>query len=53
MRESLSKDPLAPVLAEKHLIALDRRVQIILQQVRICVLKIEGKGQDVILNDIF
>lgn len=37
MRESLSKDPIAPVLAEQHLIALDRRVQIILQELRKCV----------------
>lgn len=37
MRESLSKDPIAPVLAEQHLIALDRRVQIILEELRRCV----------------
>lgn len=53
MRESLSEDPLAPVLADKHLIALDRRVQIILQQIRNCIVKVKANGQDIILDDIF
>lgn len=39
MRESLSVDPIAPVLWEPHLTALDRRVGIILQAVRDCLKK--------------
>lgn len=37
MRNSLAKDPVNPVLAEAHLLALDRRLQIILHSVRDCV----------------
>lgn len=37
MRESLLEDPLAPVLTEPHLLALDRRLQIILQTVAGCI----------------
>uniref|UniRef100_A0A7M4FR28 FAM20A golgi associated secretory pathway pseudokinase n=1 Tax=Crocodylus porosus TaxID=8502 RepID=A0A7M4FR28_CROPO len=37
MRESLLQDRLAPVLAEPHLLALDRRLQLILQAVRTCI----------------
>ncbi|XP_056384189.1 extracellular serine/threonine protein kinase FAM20C-like isoform X2 [Hyla sarda] len=36
MRESLSMDPLTPVLSEAHLLALDRRLDIILNVVREC-----------------
>lgn len=43
MRESLSSDPLTPVLAEQHLIALDRRVQIILQEIRKCIKNLDAK----------
>lgn len=37
MRESLAKDPVAPVLWEPHLEALDRRVNIILKAIRDCI----------------
>ncbi|XP_060058627.1 pseudokinase FAM20A isoform X2 [Erinaceus europaeus] len=37
MRESLLEDQLAPVLTEPHLLALDRRLQIILNTVEGCV----------------
>ncbi|XP_053511583.1 pseudokinase FAM20A isoform X1 [Artibeus jamaicensis] len=37
MRESLLADQLAPVLTEPHLLALDRRLQIILRTVQGCV----------------
>ncbi|KFP01462.1 Protein FAM20A, partial [Calypte anna] len=37
MRESLLQDPLAPVLTEPHLLALDRRLQLILKAVRKCI----------------
>ncbi|GBM77007.1 Extracellular serine/threonine protein CG31145 [Araneus ventricosus] len=36
MRESMANDPLAPVLPESHLKAMDRRVAHILQTVRSC-----------------
>lgn len=42
MRESLARDPIAPVLLESHLVALDRRVQIILQGIRDCLHKNEN-----------
>lgn len=37
VRESLSNDPIAPVLWEPHLEALDRRLSIVLQAVRHCI----------------
>lgn len=39
MRDSLSKDPVTPVLTEHQLSALDRRVGIILQVIRDCLQK--------------
>lgn len=39
MRKSLTKDPVAPVLWEPHLDALDRRVDLILKGVRDCIKK--------------
>ncbi|XP_031772854.1 extracellular serine/threonine protein CG31145-like [Apis florea] len=37
LRKSMAKDPVAPVLWEPHLAALDRRVRVILQAIRDCV----------------
>ncbi|XP_031778010.1 extracellular serine/threonine protein CG31145 isoform X2 [Nasonia vitripennis] len=37
MRESMARDPVAPILWEPHLTALDRRIPIILQAVRDCI----------------
>uniref|UniRef100_A0A452SM68 FAM20A golgi associated secretory pathway pseudokinase n=1 Tax=Ursus americanus TaxID=9643 RepID=A0A452SM68_URSAM len=49
MRESLLEDQLSPVLTEPHLLALDRRLQIILQTVEACV---EAHGeQSVVATD--
>lgn len=49
MRESLLEDQLSPVLTEPHLLALDRRLHIILQTVEGCV---EAHGeQNVIATD--
>lgn len=39
LRDTLSTDPIAPVLWEPHLAALDRRVGIILQAIRDCLKK--------------
>lgn len=36
-RISLSKDPIAPILWEPYLKALDRRLSIVLQAVRDCI----------------
>ena len=37
LRKSMANDPVAPVLWEPHLIALDRRVRVILQAIRDCL----------------
>lgn len=37
MRESLAEDSLAPVLWEPHLVAIDRRVGLVLQKIRECL----------------
>ncbi|XP_017888126.1 extracellular serine/threonine protein CG31145 [Ceratina calcarata] len=37
LRKSMAADPVAPVLWEPHLIALDRRIRVILQAIRDCV----------------
>lgn len=37
LRDAMSSDPVAPVLWEPHLTALDRRVVIILSAIRKCV----------------
>lgn len=42
MRDSMGSDPIAPVLWEPHLEALDRRVVIILQGIRDCLKKVES-----------
>lgn len=49
MRESLEKDPIAPVLWEPHLLALDRRIGIVLQGIRDCLKK--NKEADVIVSN--
>ncbi|KAF5285801.1 hypothetical protein FQA39_LY04262 [Lamprigera yunnana] len=54
LRKSLEKDPVAPVLWEPHLEALDRRVQIILRGIRDCLQKGEdlgSEGNDAIEDD--
>lgn len=50
MRESMASDPIAPVLWEPHLVALDRRVGIILQAIRDCINKSEPN--EVVLNEL-
>uniref|UniRef100_A0A8C5Q3Q6 FAM20 C-terminal domain-containing protein n=1 Tax=Leptobrachium leishanense TaxID=445787 RepID=A0A8C5Q3Q6_9ANUR len=50
MRESLSSDPLTPILTEPHLMALDRRLGLTLEIVRQCIRK---RGhQHVVYNDL-
>lgn len=43
MRETMSSDPIAPVLWEPHLEALDRRVVIVLQGIRDCLKKVDSE----------
>lgn len=46
MRKSMSQDPIAPILWEPHLVALDRRVDIILKGIRDCL----QKGEEPLLD---
>ncbi|XP_072759050.1 uncharacterized protein [Anoplolepis gracilipes] len=50
IRQSMARDPVAPVLWEPHLNALDRRIGIILQAVRDCIAR-ENSSQQVIRGD--
>ncbi|XP_032678997.1 extracellular serine/threonine protein CG31145 [Odontomachus brunneus] len=50
MRQSMAKDPVAPVLWEPHLDALDRRIGIVLQAIRDCIAR-ENSSQVVQSND--
>jgi len=49
MRVSLARDPVSPILTELHLLALDRRVRIILAAVRDCIRDRDGDATKVIL----
>ncbi|XP_066140145.1 extracellular serine/threonine protein CG31145 [Euwallacea fornicatus] len=42
LRRSMAKDPISPILWDPHLVALDRRVEIILKGIRDCL----QKGED-------
>ncbi|KAG8193253.1 hypothetical protein JTE90_026997, partial [Oedothorax gibbosus] len=48
MRESMANDPVAPVLIEPHLKALDRRVGKVLEVVRLCL---ESNSPDLVFLD--
>ncbi|XP_066471236.1 pseudokinase FAM20A isoform X1 [Tiliqua scincoides] len=48
MRESLLQDCLGPVLTEPHLLALDRRLNIILKAVETCI---ATSGEDIVVAD--
>lgn len=45
MRDSMSVDPIAPLLWEPHLEALDRRVVIVLQGIRDCLKKADMEAR--------
>lgn len=47
MRDTMSNDPIAPVLWSPHLVALDRRVVIILQGIRDCLKKVDSEEKRV------
>ncbi|KAM6175902.1 pseudokinase FAM20A [Erethizon dorsatum] len=48
MRESLLEDQLSPILTEPHLLALDRRLQVILKTVQGCI---EVRGKQSVIAD--
>lgn len=48
----MSIDPIAPVLWEPHLVALDRRVVIILQGIRDCLKKVDSEERRVFEENI-
>ncbi|KAM5273170.1 pseudokinase FAM20A [Ctenodactylus gundi] len=48
MRESLLEDQLSPVLTEPHLLALDRRLQTVLQTVQRCI---AARGEHSVIAD--
>lgn len=52
-RSSLAKDPVAPVLAEKHYPALERRLEIILKEVYKCIQKSGGDYKKVLANTFY
>jgi len=53
MRSSMSKDPISPILAEKYLTALDRRLEIILRELGKCLDKANGDYRKVLMNTFF
>lgn len=52
LRKSLNKDRLRPILLEPHLIALDRRVVLILKEIAKCLEK-GIEVENVIVDDFF
>lgn len=52
MRESLATDPLSPVLWEPYYEALDRRIPLILQQIRECVAKANASANETHISKI-
>lgn len=46
LRRSMARDPVAPVLWDPHLEALDRRVEIILKAIRDCL----QKGEEILAD---
>ncbi len=53
LTKSLSKDPVAPILAEKYLTAVDRRLEIVLRELNQCLEKVNGNYQKVLMNTYF
>lgn len=51
MEQAMANDPIAPVLWQPHLTALDRRVVIILNEIRNCLEKTSEPGDVIITND--
>lgn len=52
IRESMGGDPIAPVLWDPHLEALDRRVVIILQGIRDCLKKVDSEERKALEDNI-
>nr|KAI8765335.1 extracellular serine/threonine protein kinase FAM20C-like isoform X1 [Biomphalaria glabrata] len=51
LQESLKADPLAPILWERHLDALDRRVGLIIKVISECITRKRKLWQEVIVDD--
>lgn len=51
LKQSLTSDPIDPVLEDKHLLALDRRVALILDMVRECLKNGDNVGDVVFAQD--
>ncbi|KAL1238489.1 Extracellular serine/threonine protein [Trichinella spiralis] len=48
LNRSMASDPLAPILADKHLLAIDRRLEAVLLQVSKCINDKEGHFDQVV-----
>lgn len=46
LRESMLNDPIAPLLWEPHLAALDRRVGVVLETIRSCIANVQAYQDD-------
>ena len=53
LRKGMADDPANPVLTEGHLLALDRRIRIILNTIHDCIERNGGSHDNVILDDGF
>lgn len=52
MRESMANDPIAPILWEPHLEAVDRRLKTVLHAVRDCVNRNSAKNVFITTNTV-
>lgn len=53
LKKSLSKDSVAPVLAEKYLAAVDRRLEVVLRELVTCLEKAGGNHKKVLMTSFF
>lgn len=53
LRASLRRDPTFPVLARKYLVAVDRRVEIVLREVAKCIRQSHGELSKVLINHFY
>ncbi|KRZ39524.1 Extracellular serine/threonine protein kinase FAM20C, partial [Trichinella pseudospiralis] len=53
LKQSMASDPVSPVLADKHLIAVNRRLEIILFKLAECIIQAGGNHRQVILQRLF
>ncbi|KRX78770.1 Extracellular serine/threonine protein kinase FAM20C [Trichinella sp. T6] len=53
LKQSMASDPVSPVLADKHLIAVNRRLEIVLFKLAECIIQAGGNHRQVILSRLF